>query len=645
MGSAWCGVSQVEYAHPVRSPPGALLRRVVAPANMMHAFQVVRDRDEADGIPSRQLLEYLADPAQRLSDLAAEVESGSFVPGAAWQVQIEKRSGGKRTLSIPPFRDRIVERAILHVIGPILDPEFLPWSFAYRAGLGVDDAVRAVVDLRDQRLRWAVRADFRDCFDSLDHARMIEALGSRIPDADVLNLVARFMTRSESDGHHHAKRQRGVAQGSSLSPLLANLYLHEFDLGMFRRGYRVVRYADDMVVAVRTETAARAALEAMMEEAALIDLDLGAGKTRVAPFAQGIEFLGVQFTDQRPPPSGEPDGVVPKRKTLFVTLQGSYVGISKGQVRVAKGDRELLLIPRSQVAQIVLFGAVGISSCLRTLALEGGIDVVFLSRRGKYLGRLVSPEHVNTDIVLRQYLRSMDEAFGAAFAATVVAGKIANMRTLTLRRGRGDRSVEVADAAETLERARHRVLSESLDVDSLLGIEGAASRAYFAVLGGLVPAAVAFVNRTRRPPRDPVNSALSFGYALLVAEVISACYSAGLDPHVGFLHRQGGGQPSLALDLMEEFRPLIVDTAVIELFRRGSLTSKQFRSGEGDAVLLTGDGRTALLKAYEERMLTVFSHVPSGTRTSYRRALFLQARQVASLIMGLNDSYRPVVWR
>jgi len=190
------------------------------------------------------------------------------------------------------------------------------------------------------------------------------------------------------------------------------------------------------------------------------------------------------------------------------------------------------------------------------------------------------------------------------------------------------------------------LVPQCTELNVLLGVEGAAARSYFKAFGMLLPDDFQFEVRSRRPPMDPVNAALSFGYALLTGEAVSAAALAGLDPSVGFLHGDDDGRPSLALDLMEEFRPLVVDTTVLNLFRRNRLTADHFRSEDGrPGVLFTDEGRRRFLNAFEERMLTVFAHVPSGRRVSYRRGLYLQAVQFSAVLAGSEPAYRPVSWR
>ena len=632
---------------PTPAPPRgpSLCRLVTDPVNLYAAWEAVRAGDMADAIPSVQASRFAADLTGNIARIAEELEGGTYAPGPLQRIDLPKRNGGVRRLRVPSIRDRVAERAVGQVVAPLLDPSLTPWSFAYRAGLGVRDAIRTLAALRDEGAAWVVRGDFADCFDSLDRGLLLATLADHCPDPWLLSLAERLLARPARHWRWLERRTRGTPQGAPLSPLLCNLYLHRFDESMLGRGHPVVRFADDFAIPAGDKADADAALAAAREEAAMIHLELNEDKTRLAAFQEGFPFLGTDFGDVYP--AAEPDGARPEpaRKVVYVGVQGARLRLHDGQLHVDHDDELLLTIPISHVGQIVLFGNVGLSAYLRSHTLIEGIEVVFLSRRGHWLGRLDGPRAVNTTLRKQQYRAADDEALRLALARGFVAGKLANLRALLLRYHRRDAASELLEAARELEATRRQAL-QAERVGSLLGLEGTGSKRYFAALAHLLPTELGFQGRNRRPPRDPANAALSLGYSLLLGEVVAALAAAGLDPHVGFLHVDEQGRPSLALDLMEEFRPLLVDAVVVACFRRGILDAASVHSDQQrGGVLLTDAARRRFLQAYEERLLATFAHVPSGQRTSYRRALFLQARQIADCIRGARAAYQPVSWR
>lgn len=622
-----------------------MLPRVIGSDNLYQAWEAVRAGDEADGVPSAGQLDFKKDLTGSMARLAEALATGEYAPGPLLRIDIPKRDGGTRSLRIPAIRDRIVERAVHQVLQPLLDPEFSPWSFAYRPGMGVEQAMEALLSLRDEGGMWVVVADFRDCFDSLDRHLLLRALERRLPDPWLIHLVGRLLARPARWRRWWEHRRAGAPQGAPLSPLLTNLYLHPFDLGMLELGHPVVRYADDFAVTTATKSEAGEAVAHARAQARKIKLELAEDKLHVTSFERGLSFLGIEFTRDYPRLVPENDRHRPEKKTLYVSAQGAAIRLRHGQVRVLLEEKTLLSVPVTHVRQIVTLGSIGLSAGAREYALQHGLEVAFLSRRGRWLGRLDGPVAGNTGLRRRQYTRAGDSEFRLGLARAFVAGKVANQRALILRYARRSIGQDIVSVAESLERYRERALSAA-SVSSLLGIEGSATRDYYRALALMLPEALAFKGRTRRPPKDPINSALSFGYSLLSAEAVAAVSLCGFDPHVGFLHEEDRGRPSLALDLMEEFRPLIVDTVVLELFRRGTLGPTAFRTEvQTRAVLLTDAGRRRYLDAFEQRALTIFFHIPSATRTFYRRAIHLQARQLAHVVLGHAEQYRPVGWR
>jgi CRISPR-associated protein Cas1 len=196
-----------------------------------------------------------------------------------------------------------------------------------------------------------------------------------------------------------------------------------------------------------------------------------------------------------------------------------------------------------------------------------------------------------------------------------------------------------------IDTATRLVLGDATSHDQVLGHEGSASREYFRAWRQIIGDAWGFTSRERRPPPDPVNAMLSFGYTLLVQEAVAALETAGLDSAVGFLHRGRWGRPCLALDLMEEFRPVIVDAVVLRCVSTGIVRSDEFTTAPDVGCRMSARARQAFLAAYERRMLTLFTHEPSGRRVSYRVGLGLQARAIAKALLEPDRVYRPVRWK
>lgn len=348
----------------------------------------------------------------------------------------------------------------------------------------------------------------------------------------------------------------------------------------------------------------------------------------------------------------EPHALVKKDgETLLVQIPADAArGTEKRQVRV----------PLIKVSQVVVYGDVTLTSPALTALLDQGSDICFCSAYGQFKGRLAPPLGKNSLVRLEQHRAHNDPARTLALAKEFVAGKLANMRAMLLRANRKRDDAAIAQAAESIRGVLAQI--EALRPDqaapppdpahpqadtaqgSLLGLEGSGTAFYFGVFARLLNEDWGFQRRQRRPPRDPVNALLSFGYTILANQVASAVSIVGLDPYVGFLHSSQFGKPALALDVMEVFRPLIVDSVVLTVLNTGMLARQDLREEFG-AWQLTDRGRRTFLSKLEERLDTEIQHPVFGYKATYRRCLELEVRLVAKWLAGEVAEYRPFVVR
>jgi CRISPR-associated protein Cas1 len=335
----------------------------------------------------------------------------------------------------------------------------------------------------------------------------------------------------------------------------------------------------------------------------------------------------------------------PDAHPLYITEQGSMVGIDGGRITVTKYREKLSDVRLIDVLHISTFDNVQITAqCLRTL-FDNGVNVYHHSYGGWLQG--VSTGLPSKNVTLR--MRQLAAAARADLSAPrrMIAGKIRNARVLLRRNGPDAVARTVGQLAALAEQA------EAVEsAATLLGIEGTAARLYFEAfpsllspeLSGALPGPAFTGLRNRRPPTDAVNALLSFCYALLTKETMAACVVVGYDPYVGLFHRPRFGRPALALDLAEEFRSLLADSVVLTLINNREIGASDFMVRAG-AVSLTEEGRRKVLRAWERRMTTGVKHPMFGYEVKYRRAIELQARILAAVLTGELPSYEPLVTR
>ncbi|GAB6166952.1 type I-C CRISPR-associated endonuclease Cas1c [Thermostilla marina] len=337
--------------------------------------------------------------------------------------------------------------------------------------------------------------------------------------------------------------------------------------------------------------------------------------------------------------------------TLFVTTEGAYLSKAGDAVAVRIEKKVRLRVPLINLDGIVCFGRVACSPALLGSCAAAGVAVTFLSRHGRLLATVSGFTHGNVLLRREQYRAADDPRRSAMIARCCVTGKIANCRTLLRRSAR---EFDDAEAVARLNRAADRLgslltlLDEDRELDVVRGFEGEAATSYFHAFDSLIRAEkplFAFHGRNRRPPTDPVNALLSFAYTLLMHDVRSACESTGLDSAVGFLHRDRPGRHGLALDLMEELRPVIADRVVLNLLNRRQLKKDDFVFQPNGAVLLNEKGRKTFLYEYQQRRNEPVVHPFLGEKMTVGLIPFIQARLLARFLRGDLDAYPPFAWK
>lgn len=330
--------------------------------------------------------------------------------------------------------------------------------------------------------------------------------------------------------------------------------------------------------------------------------------------------------------------------TIYITTEDAFVGKTDERLMVKADKKNILDVPLIKVDGIVVLGRATVSPAVVQELLERHIPLTFLTPTGRYLGRLEPEMTKNIFVRKAQWSAAGESEQALHLVRGFVRGKLKNYRTLLLRQARKYSELNLEDALNRLENAIAPI-SHTNNINSLRGLEGAGSAAYFSAFDQLIRGDnFSFNCRNRRPPTDPVNSLLSFGYSLLCHDIQSAVNLVGFDPYLGYLHFQHYGRPSLALDLMEEFRPLIVDSTVLSAINLKQLTPDDFTTEPiSNAVLLSKEGRRTFLKLYEEKKQSKFKHPVLGKQCSYQEAFELQARMVAKYLMGELDKYPPLV--
>lgn len=490
---------------------------------------------------------------------------------------------------------------------------------------GHDAFSRGVVDDYDHGIHHLARATIRVADPGLVTGAGLSA--PDVPDADapIIDELAR------------------ASDPNPIASVLADAALLDLDRYATGAGLRYSRVGTTLMLAAPNEGRLADAIDIVAAAAIgagsrLTDLTTQYIDEEKAPASIGIDPWTAGPSDE---PSGQADRI------LYVGRDGARVHVKAGRVLVdAPGSLPVTSVPKNSVTRIVLSGNVGLSVGARSWAMRSGVDVVCLSRRGSYQGALIGANWgAHASRLLAQVALTGDRERRVRLAASLIGAKIRGQIHVLTRIARRDEAVHVADTTAHMH-AWRRSLAGARTLDEIMGVEGACSNAYFDALAACVPADVTFDGRSRRPPRDLPNAALSYGYAILLSECVGALPAAWLEPSLGIAHAPTDKWPSLALDLMEQFRPLLVDQTVMALLRARKLRPEHgVVEAEAGGVWLGSDGKKILVDANEAACQRSVTGALPGYSGSWRRHIAHAAQMLARAIAEPDHPWSGVAWR
>lgn len=553
--------------------------------------------------------------------LAADLRDGRYRPGTSQAVALHRPGKPVRWVERLPRRDAIVQRHLLDLLGPVCERSFHPMSFGFRPGLGRPQALRAVHDGLAAGCNHVVETDIAQCFESLPHDKVWQALDAVLLPQDCLLRTTLQAVLGQPCAFDDTPRPRlsGLAQGAPLSPLLANLVLSALDHAMAALPVRCVRYADDLLVLTNGKTEARRALDLLHSSAASLGLRLAAEKTRIGHVQQGFSFLGEHFG----PHSVEPveAAAAAQRKPLVVTWPWLELGVNGPCLEARHAGKPLGRWPLRRLSTLLVLAPAALSTSLLERCATHQVAVA-LSLRGGRNAVVLPPEqrhHLERQARHLQYHTGQSKGEQLALAQTLVDAKIGNAMVLVRQRQPGD------PLQDSLQEVR-RLLPRAGTTTVLRGHEGYAAKLMFRWLNAqILPALRPTFGATRRARGAPdrLNSMLNLAYHLLRSRMSILLRSQALNPYLGWLHDADDNYETLTYDLMEPFRPL-VDRLVLRLVNRQELRVNHFDATPGQHRL-TPDGAARLVQAFERALgERVGAHL-------WRDMLWVQVQAVARL--------------
>ncbi|MDJ0821571.1 MAG: CRISPR-associated endonuclease Cas1 [Paracoccaceae bacterium] len=626
---------------------------------LMMAWEKVRGNKGCSGGDNISITAFAKDTPKKLAQLSGRLRNGDYRPGPLRLHDIPKDDGDTRRLAIPCVADRIVQTAVAQALTPVVEARFHPDSFGYRPGRSVQMAIDRVKALRGKGFDWVVEADIDRAFDRIPHEGVLTALEPLdLPEA-LTDLIAFWLEQSGQELGHPG---RGLAQGSPLSPLLANLFLDGLDQDMQALGFQIVRFADDFLLLTRDETRADQALSEARDWLTEHGLHLNSDGSRVVSFDRGFAFLGKLFVHSLTldAPDDEEDaetrelmrdlakedekdakaargGHDPGGRILYITEPGRSLHVTNASF-VVKSDTEgeLVRLAHGRVDRIELGPATQTTTTVLRHALRTGTDLVLTDGYGAPQGVLTNNPGHAAALHLAQARVVQNACLATDLARRIVEGRIRNQRARLQVLNRGEKASDVIWAAKELGRVL-RKLPGAPDVAALRGYEGRAAAVYFPALGQLCTDEPAPFRRSR-PGRTPLNAAINYLTALLERDCRAAVLSAGLHPGFGVLHAVQDRHEAGVWDVMEGFRALLTEGLPVALFRKGRLKPEMFETS-GPSVTINSDGRRALIVGYESSIERPTRSHHSGNRVGLRRLMIEEARALAQHVR--NPTIQP----
>jgi len=612
-------------------------------------FEQKKDSCGADGVHLSELQEYW----QLNSDsIIADIKTMSYYPGVIKIYEIINGKGKRREISNLNTIDKFISRMLAQKLKRYIEPEFLENSFAYQDGKGVLDAVQKAKIYIEQGKNVVVEIDLKNYFDSINIETLLTLLKKRISDMAVLCLIERLMYCDISVDNEIKQKRRGIIQGNPMSPVLSNLYLHEFDLYLQEKGYCWIRFADDINIYTDSLATANKIYDDVCQflQKEPWSLEVSTKKSGIYKNAKNRRLLGYEFYEKkhgieiRKCQYSQPSVYREWHPCVVQKINQEYHMIQDGILN--KKDFALLFenesqkhhIPVETTQQLNIYGEITLTSSVLSTISRKNIRIAFMDKYGNLMGHFVPDEYTYSATISElQFAMYSDEEKRLELAKKFEIAAIHNMRA-NLRyynkkmRGTFDKAIlELSNYIQ-------KTVDEE-EISNLMLIEARAKQQYYLCFNKIISNQdFNFVKRTRRPPEDELNAMISFGNTLLYNLFLQIIWRMSLDPRVGVVHATNRRSHSLNLDFADIFKPVIIDRIIFSLINCHQIKTGHFEKRD-EGVFLTKEGKKIFIAEFEAKLQQKFVRKENKACT-YRQLLEDEVRQYQRYISG-DGKYKP----
>jgi CRISPR-associated protein Cas1 len=556
--------------------------------------------------------------------VVGQISEGSYEPVPSTAFLVKKRDGSSRMVEQLRFRDLIVQQYLLKTVYAVFERIFEDVSIGFRKGVSREKAAEVVKGALAEGYRYVIESDIEEFFPTADIGILTGLADHYLPQGDevVKDLLKKTIRNGYILNGTLHERTRGLAQGSPLSPLLANLYLDSFDEEIGKTGVRMVRYADDFIILTKTREEAEAVLSRTESLLSGIGLKVNREKTSIKDAREGFQFLGLQFEGHDVRTTPEED-FIRLKKPLYVTEPYLFLSLNGDAVDIKKDRAIVETIPLRRISEIMVAEKAVFSTALIARCTEKGIPFTIALNSGYYMTTIRPDSKKYHDISFRHAMKhhSLTDTERLCIAKEFAAGKLLNYIPLFRQRYERDDNLFIAE----LEHAVNRI-QQAADVQAVRGHEGAAAKKIYQKLDSFIKDDAFRLRKRDRHAPDRINALLNFGYYLLFSRINATVRAVGLNPYLGFLHSPEDNYESLVCDMEELFRSR-VDRLTLNMINRGVIKKDDFietRKGadfKRKGIYLKKDAVRKFLNQFEAEM----ERKNSKNQLSMKESIYVQA--------------------
>jgi len=564
-------------------------------------------------------LEYLSatkdhpfDEVRYAEEIYREIKEGTYQPTPNTAFSIKKKGSGQRIVERVSFKDLVVQEYLRKTITPVFERIFEPESIGFRKGVSREKAISLIQEAIASGYQYVIEADIEDFFPSVDPNILMKLIEFYLPKNDTLlkNLLCQSIRNGYQLEGKLYERNNGLAQGSPLSPILANLYLDAFDEKIRDWNVRLVRYADDFVILTKTKKDAEVILAKSQSFLSALGLRLKREKTLIRPIKDGFRFLGIRF--ERSEVVVEPEEEFKRlKKPLYITEPYLYLSVNGDALIISRNRVVLETIPLYRISEIMVMEKSLFSTALVKKCAEFNIPLTITLNTGYYITTIKPDSKRYYEIASRHCQRyySLSETELLCFAKEIAVGKMKGYISLFRQRYQPGHNLIIDELLGTISR-----INQAGSLEEIRGLEGSMAKRIYQQLNPMIANPAFHIQKREREKPDPINSLLNFGYYLLFARINATLRAVGLNPYLGFLHSPSDEYESLAYDIQELFRPFI-DRFIIRILNLKVISRDDFRETK-DGAYLKREAVKKFIDQFEAEMV----------RKSEKRELSLEER-------------------